>query len=61
MLIPAKGRFFRDDKEPVFPIKSDTKFRFNSYSFGVLKVKKGPEIIDELIDDIRGVNNNRTI
>lgn len=42
IFLPAKERFF----------KQGTRWRFNTYSCGVIDVRDGPEIVDEAIQDL---------
>ena len=51
LLLPARERFIPDGPK---------RYRFKSYSFGVIPSKNGPAIVDEAIDYIRKINNNNT-
>ena len=49
ILVPAKDRFF----------KEGNKWRFPTYSFGVIDVKEGPALIDQAILDLQISNKLR--
>ena len=51
LLLPARERFNR----------VGNRFMFNSYSFGVVPSKNGPEIVDEAINYIREINAKYTM
>jgi hypothetical protein len=50
ILIPLKERFVLEEL-PVIGRRREIKYY--SYSFGAVIVKNGPEIIDELISDLK--------
>ncbi len=49
LLEPARQRFIKED---------DYRYRFKSYSFGVVYSKTGPAIIDECIREIQRSERN---
>ena len=42
ILRPAKDRFFLDKNQ----------WRFSTYSYGVIQMKNGPELVDEAIEEL---------
>eukprot|EP00347_Sterkiella_histriomuscorum_P020064 403339239 len=53
MLIPLKGRYIDDPIKPPYLAKNNAKYKLFTYSYGTIKMKNGPEVVDELIRDIR--------
>jgi hypothetical protein len=51
LLLPARERFFSQTTSD-----GKKRYRFNSYSFGVVNSKYGPALVDEAIAYIREIN-----